>query len=100
MKIRMKNLGALKQAEFEIGELTIICGRNNTGKTYATYALFGFLSFWKSALNVTIPGATVDRLLAEGTVSIDSRKYIDDGCGSFRTTPGTRPLRSLAERIG
>jgi predicted ATPase len=37
MKIKLKNLGAIKQAEFEIGDLTIICGKNNTGKTYTTY---------------------------------------------------------------
>jgi hypothetical protein len=28
MKIKVKNLGALKQAEFTLGELTIICGGN------------------------------------------------------------------------
>ena len=44
MEIKIKNLGVLKQAEFTLGDLTIICGGNNTGKTYATYALFGFLS--------------------------------------------------------
>jgi len=38
MKIQIKNLRALKQAEFELGDMTIICGVNNTGKTYATYA--------------------------------------------------------------
>jgi len=50
MKISIKNLGPLKQAEFELGELTIICGYNNTGKTYATYAVFGFLSEWRHLL--------------------------------------------------
>jgi predicted ATPase len=44
MHITVKNLGALKQASFEPGDMTIICGRNNTGKTYATYAMYGFLS--------------------------------------------------------
>ena len=29
MKISVKNLGVLKQAEFELGELTLICGGNN-----------------------------------------------------------------------
>ncbi|NEP90051.1 MAG: AAA family ATPase [Okeania sp. SIO2C2] len=47
MKIKIQNLGVLKQAEFTVADMTIICGGNNTGKTYATYALFGFLSTWK-----------------------------------------------------
>ena len=44
MRIRLKNLGILKHAEFSLGDLTIICGENNTGKTYATYALYGFFA--------------------------------------------------------
>ena len=27
----------------ELGDLTIIAGRNNTGKTYLAYTLYGFL---------------------------------------------------------
>ncbi|MEY2911767.1 MAG: hypothetical protein RLZZ184_1076 [Cyanobacteriota bacterium] len=34
MKIKVKNLGTLREAEFTLGDLTIICGCNNTGKTY------------------------------------------------------------------
>ena len=44
MKIKVKKLGVLKQAEFELGDFTIICGENNTGKTYATSALYGWFS--------------------------------------------------------
>ncbi len=32
MKIKVSNLGPIKQAEMELGDLTIICGENNTGK--------------------------------------------------------------------
>ena len=45
MQIKLRNIGPLKQVEFELKDMTIICGENNTGKTYATYAMFGFLSF-------------------------------------------------------
>ena len=47
MKFKIKNLGVLKQAEFTLGDLTIIRGSNNTCKTYATYAVFCFLFTWK-----------------------------------------------------
>lgn len=43
MKFRFKNLGPVSEAELELGELTIIAGRNNTGKTYLVYTLYGFL---------------------------------------------------------
>ena len=49
MKINLKNLGLLDEANFEIGDFTIICGENNTGKTYATYAFYGF---WKKIYDI------------------------------------------------
>lgn len=90
MKISIKNLGPIKQAEFTLGELTIICGRNNTGKTYATYALFGFLSLWRNTFSIMVPDEDVKRLLNEGTVDLNIQKYIDNvrpilkkGCDDF-----------------
>ena len=43
MKAIFKNIGPIKQAELELGDLTIIAGQNNTGKTYLVYTLYGFL---------------------------------------------------------
>ncbi|MEA5582915.1 AAA family ATPase [Nodularia harveyana UHCC-0300] len=77
MKIKVKNLGALKQAEFTLGDMTIICGGNNTGKTYATYALFGFLATWQDRLSIKINADQIDRLLADGVVRIDIKEYVE-----------------------
>ncbi len=44
VKYKLKNIGPIKEAELELGDLTIIAGENNTGKTYLTYALYGFLN--------------------------------------------------------
>ncbi|MDX8393502.1 MAG: AAA family ATPase [Mariprofundales bacterium] len=78
MKIRLSNLGSIKQADFELGDFTIICGENNTGKTYATYALFGFLHQWQALLRVSIEDLTVEALLNDGVVKIDLLGYLDD----------------------
>ena len=43
MKFVFKNLGPINEAELELGDLTIIAGRNNTGKTYVAHTLYGFL---------------------------------------------------------
>ena len=75
MKISVKNLGVLEEAEFELGELTLICGGNNTGKTYATYALFGFLQYAKSLLKVEIPNQTIKVLLRDGVTRVDIEPY-------------------------
>ncbi|MFH1962706.1 MAG: ATP-binding protein [bacterium] len=75
MRIQVKNLGVLRQAEFTLGNLTIICGGNNTGKTYATYALFGFLSFWREAFSIRVK-EDINQLFAEGVIHIDLPKYV------------------------
>ncbi len=77
MKIHIENLGILCQAEFELADMTIICGGNNTGKTYATYALFGFLSFWREALSIPVNDSTINQLLAEGSVYINLDEYVN-----------------------
>jgi predicted ATPase len=76
MKIKVKNLGVLKQAEFTLGDLTIICGGNNTGKTYATYALFGFLFTWRRMFDLEINDDLILSLLADGIIRIDLKKYV------------------------
>lgn len=76
MKIHFKNLGAIKQADFELGDFTIICGSNNTGKTYATYALYGFLSVWRTALQIKVDDKNVSQLLETGHTSICIDDYI------------------------
>ncbi|MBK1989950.1 AAA family ATPase [Sphaerospermopsis aphanizomenoides BCCUSP55] len=76
MKIKVKNLGALKQAEFTLGDLTIICGSNNTGKTYATYALFGFLYTWRRMFSIQINSNKIEQLLADGVIRLDIQEYV------------------------
>lgn len=90
MKIKVKNLGVLKQAEFSLGDITIICGENNTGKTYATYALFGFLSLWRETFVVNIPDQQIEQLLNRGVLQIDILDYFDkvpdilrEGCEKY-----------------
>jgi len=77
MKIKVKNLGVLKQAEFTLGDFTIICGGNNTGKTYATYALYGFLSTWQEFLSIDISADKIEQLLTDGVIHLDLQEYVE-----------------------
>ncbi len=43
MKFRLENIASIKKAEIEIGNFNVLFGNNNTGKTFVTYALYGFL---------------------------------------------------------
>jgi predicted ATP-dependent endonuclease of OLD family len=81
MQISIENLGVIKQAELEIGNLTVLCGENNTGKTYATYAYYGFLDFMHNGLfnisNELIPidDKIIKSLNDDGISSIDLTQY-------------------------
>jgi len=78
MKISIKNLGAIKQAEFTLAEFTIICGSNNTGKTYATHATYGFFDYLRSNPEFPIDKDLVTKLYNEGSVNIPLTPYIND----------------------
>lgn len=54
MKFHFENLGLLDEADIELADLTLICGENNTGKTYATYAVYGFLRSWRGILRFVL----------------------------------------------
>ena len=43
MKISFENFGVIDKGEIEQKPLTILCGENNTGKTYAMYGLYRLL---------------------------------------------------------
>ena len=77
LTVRLKNIGILKQAEFSIGDLTLICGENNTGKTYAACALFGFLESWRKFIRFPISNAQIQQARTE-PVKIDLAQAIDD----------------------
>ena len=47
MTFCFEKIGPVDNAEITLGDLTIIAGRNNTGKTYLVYALYGFLKQWE-----------------------------------------------------
>ena len=91
MKVTVKDLGILKQAEFDVGDLTIICGANNTGKTYATYALYGFLVFWNEAFtHYFIDNDVLKQLVNQGSVrvAIDEitksvESILNNSCGVY-----------------
>lgn len=43
MKFIVKNLGLIKEAEISPAKITVICGPNNTSKTWLAYAIYGYL---------------------------------------------------------
>ena len=55
MTFEFENIGSIKQASLEMGELTVVCGKNNTGKTYLTYGVWECLDSYLLATSFYIP---------------------------------------------
>lgn len=80
----LHNIGPIKHAEVKLSNLTLICGENNTGKTYATYAIYGFLKYVTSghiafsSTNWSDPNI-IESLKSEGHVHIDVTESFESG---------------------
>lgn len=75
MKIKIQNLGVIKQAEFSLGDLTIICGENNSGKTYAMHATYGFFDYLRANPGFPVEQQNLDRLYNEGSITLSLKPY-------------------------
>ncbi len=64
MRFHFENIGPVTSADLELGDLTLVAGRNNTGKTYIVYTMYGFLRTWPHRALVEVGPATLKRLEA------------------------------------
>lgn len=71
MEFEIKKVGLIDHAKIELSSLTIICGENNTGKTYVTYALYGFLRSWRQILFVELEDKIAEALKESQASRID-----------------------------
>lgn len=76
MKIDFQNLGPLHDCSVELGDLTIVTGHNNTGKTYVTYGVFGLLAGWRHWLQLPILHGVATDLTVKGFADVDMRQFI------------------------
>ncbi|MCB2262797.1 MAG: AAA family ATPase [Candidatus Thiosymbion ectosymbiont of Robbea hypermnestra] len=78
MKFTFKKIGYIDDGEVTLGDLTVICGRNNVGKTYLSYTIYGFLKhLWRLA-GIRLDKETLEQLYEQGVCRIDLRQYTQD----------------------
>jgi predicted ATPase len=69
MKIQVKELGAIKEAKIDLDKpLTLLCGQNNTGKTYLAFVIYALtkVKVNKSPLKISIP-----KLIENGYLNVE-----------------------------
>ena len=52
MRIQIENVGPLKNAPVEFGDMTVVCGKNNNGKTHLAYVLCALMSNFANLYNL------------------------------------------------
>ena len=78
MKITFQDLGALACGELELKPFTIISGANNSGKTYVSYSLWGFLHLWGNFVSFSALRNEILRGLVEkGEAEISNVKLVE-----------------------
>ena len=78
MKFTIQNAGLIKNAELEFGDLTILCGKNNTGKTYITYNAFNYIDAIHYYLKVPMDNQYAEQLLEKGKISIPLEPFLSN----------------------
>ena len=76
MRFGIKNLGPIKDANIEIGDLTIICGKNNCGKTYLSYTLFSLVDTIGANVGLELSKEQLDTFTTKGKIEIDLRSLL------------------------
>ena len=72
--VKFFNLGNIRQGEIVQKDLTIFCGSNNTGKTYAAYALYCLLDK-EFRINASIFKEVVKTIYENGIYEINIEEF-------------------------
>ena len=84
MKVKIKNLGPIKSADFELSDFNVITGQNNTGKTYLSYAVYGFLKTWIVHVKKLKIDKIISDILANGRIDINLKEYEQEVINNFK----------------
>jgi len=90
VKVSVRNLGVIKEAEIDLKPLTILIGPNNAGKTWLAYTLSGIFGLYGLAKYIQayteekvskaypILDHAVEQILDEGNAKIDLVQFADE----------------------
>ncbi|MGK4478630.1 AAA family ATPase [Yersinia enterocolitica] len=99
MRFNVKNLGFIKSGFFETNDLTIIFGKNNSGKTYLSYAAYIIAQEIKSNLSIFgSSGLKIEDKLSSLKEAVSINLEIDDLFKKGNLTTANILMRSTFAR--
>ncbi len=96
MKFTFKKFGYIDEGSVELADLTLICGPNNVGKTYISYAIYGFLKHFQHLVNLRLERKQVETLRNKGSIQVDLAHFSERINGCFEEA-GTRFSKQLGD---
>lgn len=84
MKFSFKNIRPIESGCIDINKLTILCGKNNTGKTYITNIIYSFLDTWYDHVEWELPQDIVKKLYKDGAIKVDLEELVADNFTEIR----------------
>ncbi|WP_230658067.1 AAA family ATPase [Psychrobacter sp. I-STPA10] len=99
MKFSLRNIRPLNKGDIELNKLTILCGENNTGKTYITNTIYSFLGTWEEHIQWKIPGLVIDDLHKNGAIKVDLNELIISNISDIRESISSGFAEKLSEYL-
>lgn len=75
--ISVENLGPIRFAEFDASHFNVLCGKNNSGKSFLLHTIYCLLSYWRYLIPFTANKEHLDAMLATGKTTVDIWPYIE-----------------------
>ncbi len=80
MKLQIRNIGQIREAEIDLSkDFIVLCGANNTGKTYLAYTVYGLYKYAKlfrelAVFEDFILDVPVEDLFEKGSINLNIEK--------------------------
>ncbi|MBO9424781.1 AAA family ATPase [Labrenzia sp. R4_1] len=89
MQIKFENFGQAGSGALTLSDLTLICGQNNSGKTYTSYAVYAVLKNFKEFFRYGVEDE-VERAISKGEPATVNLKEIRKNFDKYLTEAGQR----------
>lgn len=83
MTFAVKNVGPIKDISIKLNKLTMLCGKNNSGKTYLLYTMYSLLSYIRRAVVYEFSDSERESFCNTGKCSIKIKDIVQAYAGMF-----------------
>ena len=74
--IEVKDLGPVKEAQFDASHFNLLCGKNNSGKSICMHTVFCFFKEWRKRIHIQANPDLVENILSGDRAKFDITNYV------------------------